>query len=291
MNTVFVVVGPTASGKTDYAIELAKKTDGEIVSADSRQLYVGMNVGTAKPPEAFSGEVHEIVEPDMVEGVPHYLFNTASPDTPWNLPHWQGAAQQVLANIIKHGKQPILVGGTMLYVDSIVKNFDIPEVAPDQDLRDSLEKEDVALLYDRLIQADPAAKAFIEPHHKQRIIRALEVIEKTGKPFSQSRVQHPSPYIFDITGLFPGWDELKARIQTRIEHMFQGELLQETTALRERYGRELGLLQTMNYKQAGMLLDKKVTQDEAIADAVRANLQYAKRQMAWWKNRKEISWE
>src|SRR3989344_8124111 len=174
---ITVIVGPTASGKTDYAIALAKKTGGEIISADSRQIYTGMNIGTAKPQGAFSRQAHDVLQADMVDGIPHFLFNVTSPDKPWTLPQWQAAANRVLEDIIKRGKQPLLVGGALLYVDSIVKNFSIPAVEPDQAFRDILEQEDAPALYGRLMKADPAAVNFIEPHHKQRIIRALEVIE------------------------------------------------------------------------------------------------------------------
>lgn len=290
MENVIVIVGPTASGKTDYAMALAKKVNGEILSADSRQIYAGMNIGTAKPQEAFADEAHDVLQADTVNGIPHFLFNVSTPAYPWTLPQWQAAAKAVLEDIIARGKQPILVGGTMLYVDSIVKNFSIPEVEPDQAFRESLEKEDVAPLYARLIQADPEAVTFIEPHHKQRIIRALEVIEKTGKPFSASRLKHDSPYEFEIMGLFPGWDVMKERISLRAKQMLDTGLLEEITALRERYGKDLPLLQTMNYKQAGDILDGEATASDALEDTIKVNMKYAKRQMAWWKRRAEISW-
>lgn len=286
-----VIIGPTASGKTDYAISLAKEVDGEIISADSRQIYAGMNIGTAKPPEAFTDNIHDVLTSNVINGIPHFLFNVSSPDNPWTLPAWQQAAKQVLEDILSRHKQPILVGGTMLYVDSMVKNFSIPEVEPDQNFRDSLEQEDVSVLYDRLMKADPDAQEFIEPHHKQRIIRALEVIEKTGKPFSASRLRQPSPYEFELIGLFPGRDVMKERIQKRISDMFQGGLLEETERLRKRFSLTLPLLQTMNYKEAGMVLDNTFSVDQAIAEAVKVNMRYAKRQMAWWRNRKEISWK
>ncbi|MBI3255714.1 MAG: tRNA (adenosine(37)-N6)-dimethylallyltransferase MiaA [Candidatus Andersenbacteria bacterium] len=308
MEKVIVIVGPTASGKTDYAISLAKKLEGEIISADSRQLYAGMNIGTAKPPLGGASlalqqggpaeEAHDVLQADVVDGIPHFLFNVASPDKPWTLPQWQAAAKRVLEDIFARGKQPMLVGGTMLYVDSIVKNFSIPTVEPDQALRDALEQEDAPALYGRLMKADPAAGNFIEPHHKQRIIRALEVIEKTGKPFSASRLKHDSPYEFEMFGLFPrqsggqaSWDIMKERISARAKKMFEAGLLEETAALREKYGKDLPLLQTMNYKQAGEVLDGEATLEDALEETIRVNMKYAKRQMAWWKNRSEIIWK
>ena len=325
---ITVIVGPTASGKTDYAIALAKKTGGEIISADSRQIYTGMNIGTAKPQGAFSRQAHDVLQADMVDGIPHFLFNVTSPDKPWTLPQWQAAANLVLEDIIKRGKQPILVGGTMLYVDSIVKNFSIPAVEPDMALRNLLEQKNISDLYQDLGQVDPDAREFIEPHHKHRMIRAMEVIIKTGKPFSASRKRQPSPYAFEITGLFPhqsggqaSWDIMKERISARAKQMFDApspdkgrlggvatntttpsnsplsgrepatNLVTETAALRDKYGKDLPLLKTMNYKQAGELLDGKATPVSALEDTIRVNIKYAKRQMAWWKGRAEITWK
>lgn len=288
--SVLVILGPTASGKTDYAISLAKERNGEIISADSRQLYVGMNIGTAKPQSVWETNIHEILKADEIEGVPHYLFNVASPDQPWTLSQWQAAAKHVIQDIGQRGKQPIIVGGTMLYVDSVVFNYTIPQVTPNEQFRNQLEAEPVETLYNRLIQADPAAKEFIEPHHKRRIIRALEVIEQTGKPFSASRQRSASPYQFELVGLFPGWEVLQERITHRIQTMFQEGLVEETRQLRKRYTSALPLLQTMNYKQAGNVLDGLQSEDEAIQEAIRANMKYAHRQMAWWKHREEIGW-
>lgn len=167
-------------------------------------------------------------------------------------------------------------------------------------LRNLLEQKNISDLYRDLEQADPIAREFIEPHHKQRMIRAMEVIIKTGKPFSASRKRQPSPYAFEITGLFPhsaqgfagqaGWDVMKERISARAKKMFEEGLLEETAALREKYGKDLPLLKTMNYKQAGEILDGEATQESALEDTIRVNIKYAKRQMAWWKNRTEITW-
>lgn len=294
---VKVIIGPTAAGKTDFAIDVARKINGAVISADSRQLYVGMNIGTAKPKEIWGGQLHEILESEIIEGVPHFLFNIATPDNPLTLSQWQVAAKKVLEHLTAQNIPVVLAGGTMLYVDSLVDWYSIPEVKPNQALRDELETEDVAVLYEQLIAKDPASASFIEHHHKQRIIRALEVMTETKKPFSESRKQKDAPYTFEITGIFPhlagglaGWDVLKTRVQTRIEKMFEESLLKETKNLQAAYGASLPLLQTMNYKQAADVLSKAQTQEAAIEDAIRANLRYARRQMNWWKRRKEINW-
>lgn len=295
---LIAIVGPTAAGKTDYAIQLAKQMSGAVVSADSRQVYSGLNIGTAKPQAAWQSMPHDILEPDQVDGVAHYLLNIREPKDMLTLADWQMAAQQVISTIMQAGQTPLLVGGTMLYVDSIVKNFEIPAVAPNETRRAEMEKLETQELYERLHREDPDATKFIEPHHKQRIIRALEVIEATGKPFSaQRRSQGTHPYEIKMLGLFPGrsgehagWEILAQRIEERATQMLEGGLLEETQALRDYYGADLPLLKTMNYRQAAGVLDGVLSPPVAVAEMKKENLRYARRQMSWWKNRREINW-
>lgn len=284
--TITVITGPTASGKTARAIELAKKTGAVVISADSRQVYSGLNIGTAKPEEAWRNEPHAILEPDLVDTIPHYLLNVCELKQLYTLAQWQAAAKKIIEE-----EQPVIIaGGTMLYVDSILFNYAIPEVQPNEALRAELEQLSAKELWQQLTQKDPAAKQFIEPHHKRRIIRALEVIEATGKPFSDLRQKRPSPYQFKIIGLFPGWDKLRKRITQRAQAMLEEGLLEETKKLREKYGKDLPLLKTMNYLQVGRLIDGELTQEAAKADMVQVNMRYAHRQMNWWKRNKEIEW-
>ncbi|MEX1112391.1 MAG: tRNA (adenosine(37)-N6)-dimethylallyltransferase MiaA [Candidatus Andersenbacteria bacterium] len=287
---VTIILGPTASGKTNYAIELAKQRPSLIISADSRQVYAGMNIGTAKPEEAWSSEPHSPMTPDSVQGIDHYLFNVRTPDAPLTLAEWQSMAQDALRLALEHDLHPIIVGGTMLYVDSIVHNYTLPQVAPDQTLRAQLEKEPVEDLYSQLIEQDPSAQSFIAPGNKRRIVRALEVIKATGKPFSTLRAQQPSLYSFTLIGLFPGWEELKERIQTRHAAMFANGLIEETEELRNRYTPSVPLLATLNYLQAGKVLDNTLSLPEAVEENIRVNMRYARRQMSWWRGREEIRW-
>ena len=284
-----VVLGPTGSGKTSLAIDLAKKHNGEIISADSQQVYAGMNIGTAKPTPAFSDITHSHMTADIVEGVSHYLFNIAKPDTPLSLSDWQSMAKEVLSDIVSRGKTPIIAGGTMLYIDSIVRNYTIPEVAPDPEYREGLEAQDTKTLYALLLEKDAPAQAFIEPHNKRRIIRALEVIKATGKPFSALRETKESPYEFELTGIFPGWEIMQERMQIRTEKMFADRLVEETQKLRDEFG-DISLLHTMNYAQALDILNQEKNTAEAILEAVRVQMRYAHKQMSWWKGREEINW-
>ncbi len=295
---VRVILGPTAVGKTDVAIQEAKKIGGVVVSADSRQIYAGMNIGTAKPEEAWRDEAHDVLEADSIDGVPHYLLNVATPDKPWTLAMWQEAAYAVMADVAAKNIPIYVVGGTMLYIDSLLFHFDIPAVAPQPELRERLEKESTDALYTRLLLADPAAQKFIEPHHKQRIIRALEVIEISGKLFSVSRLKREPLYDFEIRGLFPtdvtdekGWEVLKGRISQRVISMIDGALGEETQKLQQTYSPTLPMLRTMNYAQMAKLLAGAVSREEAIQEMISANMRYARRQMSWWRGRKDLAWQ
>lgn len=285
-----VIVGPTASGKTALGLQLAQAHNGAVISADSRQVYAGMNIGTAKPPDAWQTLAHEPLQPDHVAGTAHYLFNTALPSTPLTLADWQHDALSVIDTLTTNSTPAFLVGGTMLYVDSIIKNFTLPQVPPNTALRTALASQSTEQLYRQLLKQDPAAQTFIEPGNKRRIIRALEVIAATGQPFSVQRQQHAPRYHTTIYGVFPGWSELTHHLTTRAEAMFSDGLLTETEQLRQQYDKDLPLLATMNYRQAAAVLDGTLTQADALADTVRVNVRYARRQLSWWRNRPEIRW-
>lgn len=287
---LIAIVGPTASGKTDLAIHLAQQTGGGVVSADSRQVYAGFNIGTAKPREGWRLEAHTFLQSDTIANVDHFLLNVSSPLDRYTLASWQSAAFAVITHLHQKNVVPYLVGGTMLYIDSILDNFSLPHVAPDPTLRQELAQRTPTDLYRELITRDPAAAQFVEPHHTQRIIRALEVIKATNTPFSELRKKRPSPYHSLAIGLFPGWEQLKKALRDRASAMLEGGLLEEVRALQARFTTHLPLLATMNYREADNLLHTTVTRHEALEAMVRSNMKYARRQMAWWKNRKSIIW-
>lgn len=287
------IIGPTASGKTDLGIRLAQKLSGAVLSADSRQIYCGMNIGTAKPRQAWRVNHHSHaggnLEPVIIDRVPHHLFNIAEPTRQISLSEWQSHAKKVLNNLLAQNIQPVIAGGTMLYMDSVVYDFDLPAVAPNEAFRANLEVKSAGELYAELLKKDPDAKLFIEPGNKRRIIRALEVMAVTSKAFSGQRQRSQQPNA-KIIGLFPGWEVLRQRISVRVQNMFTEGLLDETKLLVEKYGRDLPLLQTMNYKQALAVLDGKMSQEEATAEMIRVNMRYAHRQMSWWRRDKNIKW-
>lgn len=276
---VVVILGPTASGKTALGTMLAQQHNGAVISADSRQVYAGFNIGTAKPPEAWQREPHDTITPDVVDGTPHYLLNIAAPSGRLTLAEWQKAAYHCIEQVVTKHQLPIIVGGTMLYVESILNNYQLPEVPPRESLRAALEAEPTDSLYEQLTVKDPKAREFIEPGNKRRIIRALEVIAATGQPFSRTRQRGEPRYDFYVIGLFPGWETLQKNVTDRAQGMLDQGLLKETLSLRAQYGPDLPLLKTMNYAQAPDL-----------PKVIQANMRYAHRQMSWWRKHQEITW-
>lgn len=274
----YVILGPTASGKTAYAISLARQINGAVISADSRQVYAGMNIGTAKPQEAWNNTPHAVDVPNTVEDVPHYLLNIVSINTPYTLSDWLRDAKQCIERIESNGQIPIITGGTMLYIDALVDGYSIPQIAPDEMFRTELEKLSPQELYKELLGKDPDASKFIEPHNSRRIIRALEVMHATGKKFSELRRKNTANNDFTIIGIFNDFEILRNRISQRAEIMIQEGLAQEISYLQHTYP-YAKLLQTMNYKE-----------DCDIEKMIQSNMRYAHRQMSWWKRRTDINW-
>lgn len=273
-----VVLGPTASGKTAYAIALARQLGGAVVSADSRQVYADMNIGTAKPKEAWGNTPHPIDQVDIIDSVPHYLLNITTLNTPYSLSDWLAAVKHTIPIIQNQGLVPIIAGGTMLYIDALVDGYDIPNITPNEALRSTLEQVPAEELYNKLIAQDVDAATFIEPQNTRRIIRALEVMNATGKKFSELRAKKASEHQFKITGIFDNYDVLREQIRTRAQQMIKDGLAKEIETIQKNFPNSK-LLQTMNYKE------------HCDIDAmVQSNMRYAHRQMSWWKRRKDIHW-
>jgi tRNA dimethylallyltransferase len=286
---LIAILGPTASGKTAYAIDLASRINGAIISADSRQVYTNMNIGTAKPSEAFSDRPHTPETPDIISGIPHYLLNITSPEKNFTLSDWLASAHIALKTIQQSEKTPIIVGGTMLYIDALLDGYDIPDIEPNQTLRDELEKKTSEELYTILTKQDPEACHFIEPHNTRRIIRALEVIHATGKKFSELRKASSLNNSSNRIGIFQNWDIMRTRIEARSNAMITDGLVEEAVALRNKFP-DSSLLQTINYKEALMLADNNYSKQEALEKMAQSTLRYAHRQMSWWNRRDDISW-
>jgi tRNA dimethylallyltransferase len=271
-----VIVGPTASGKTSIAVELAKLFQGEIISADSRQFYIGMNIGTAKPSS------YELQQ------VPHHLINIAYPDQLVSLSEFKQLATTAIETIHSHNHIPFLVGGTGQYVKSIVEGWKIPPQTPDPELRFALEKwgEEIGseALHQRLSRIDPEAAAIIQYQNRRRTIRALEVVFSTGRKFSEQRKKSPPPYSVLRIGIHRDRKELYSRIDERIDRMVESGLLKETRDLiTSGYATNSPAFSAIGYKEMIDVLNGDITMEEAILLMKRRTREYVRRQANWFK--------
>lgn len=278
---IIVIVGPTASGKTALSLSLAKKLHGEIINADSRQVYKGMNIGTAKPPR--DGKHNDY----FVDGVRHHLLDIVSPDEEFTLAHYKKVAVAAIKEILKRKKLPVVVGGTGLYVWALVDNLDIPEVAPDLSLRAELEKTPLSELVEKLKKADPEAAGRVDLKNPRRVIRALEVALSSGS-FKPKK----SPPIFNALqiGLNPLREELNRRISQRVEAQIEDGLVEEVKTLAKKYPWTLPAMSGIGYKQIGYYLRGQMSLPEAIELTKRDTRRYAKRQGTWFRRDKRIKW-
>lgn len=272
------VLGPTASGKSALALELARRLDGEIVSCDSQQVYVGMDVGTAKP------------TPDEQREIPHHLLDLVRPDEAFHAARWAALARSAMAGIAARGRVPIVVGGTGLYFRALTAGF-FEAPPPDAEIRarhrDEAARLGVEALHARLASVDAAAAGAIGRRDLMRISRALEVFEQTGVPITELRREAapPDDLAPHAIVLDPPLPELRRRIEQRAASMFAGGAFEdEVRALRAAgYGPSLRPLQALGYQQVGALLDGACTRDEALAATVTATAAYARRQRTWFR--------
>jgi len=273
---IIVIVGPTGVGKTRISIHLAERLNGEIVSADSRLFYRGMDIGTAKPSR------------DERARVVHHLIDVADLDDVWSLAKYQRAAYQAIDEIHQRGYVPFLVGGTGQYIRAVTEGWDIPEVKPDHHLREALQRwaEEIGPfeLYNRLSILDPSAVEKIDPQNVRRSIRALEVIFHTGKPFSAQRQRSGSPYLPMILGLTRPRSELYARIDARIQEMIETGLVEEVRCLLDNeYSPDLPPFSAIGYRQIIDYLQGEISMEEAVLLMKRLTRQYVRRQANWFK--------
>lgn len=279
-NKILVIVGPTASGKTSLSVWLAKKFNGEIISADSRQVYRGMDIGTGK-----------VTKYEMM-GIPHYLLDVASPNSKFTAARYKSLATKALKQIWKNTKLPIIVGGTGFYIQAVVDNMEMPKVAPDWKLRGELEKKSAKDLFSQLEKLDPTRAKNIDKYNKRRLIRALEIIIKTG---------HPVPTLPDIgsranlevlvLGVKRPKKELNKLIEKRLIKRLKTGMVEEVEKLHKsgvswRRLEEFGL----EYRCIAMYLQKKMPYEEMVLKLQKEIEHYAKRQMTWFKRDKRIKW-
>lgn len=275
---VIAIVGATASGKTAYSIELAKKINGEIISADSRLVYKGFDIGTAKPTK------------QERQGIPHHLIDIVEPEFDYSAGLFQKQAREVILEINSRGNVPIIVGGTGLYIDILLKNFDLPQIPPNKDFRKNLANTDVHYLFELLKNKDSEAAESIDSNDRKKIIRALEIIATTGKPLKQSRgIQQQE---FDIQWIGRNFDRITLynRINSRVDTLFEQGLLDETKNLLEKHGKIPNLINTIGYREVIGYIDNKYSLDEAKELLKKNTRNYAKRQLTWFRKNTNIEW-
>lgn len=282
---VIVICGPTASGKTKLSIELAKKLNGEIVSADSMQIYKDMTIGTAKPTK------------EEMQGIKHYLIDFVSPDTRYNVAEYKKDAINAIDEIIAKGKTPIVVGGTGLYVNSLIYEIDYPEIELDLNYRKKLEKiaehEGLDRLYEMAVKVDKQAMQKISSNDKKRICRVLEIYHATGKTKTQmeieSRLREPK-YNYLVFGINMDRDKLYDRINRRVDIMIKDGLIDEVKAILDKYNDFPTAMQGLGYKEVVEYLNGETTKDDMIEKIKMETRRYAKRQLTWFRRYEDIVW-
>jgi tRNA dimethylallyltransferase len=275
---LILIVGPTAVGKTELALQLAERlpSGGEILSADSRLFYRGMDIGTAKP------------TPEEMSRVPHHLIDIADPDEILSLAVFQQKATQIIADIHTRNKLPFLVGGTGQYVRAVTQGWSPPEVHPNETLRAELEKRKeengIYWLHDKLKHLDPEAAEKIDARNYRRTIRALEVILTTGRKFSEQRGQGESPYHLITVGLIRPRAELYERVDKRIEDMFANGLVEEVRGLLAKgYSPSLPTMSAIGYRECIRVVNGELSEEQAKAEIRRATRVFVRRQANWFK--------
>jgi len=277
-----IILGPTAAGKTKYAIDLAKKLDGEIISADSMQVYRGMDIGTAKP-----------TIKDR-EGVPHHLIDIKNPDEEWTVSDFVEDANRLEPEIMARNKTPIIVGGTGLYLWSLVNGFSFPLVSADEKVRAELEKFTTPQLYQKLKEIDSKSCEKIHQNDRKRIIRALEVYELTGNPISQiqkreSRKKRTESQI--LIGLNLPREILYEKINLRVDNMIEKGLVDEVKGLLEKgYSKNLRSFQALGYKEVITYLKGTWTKEKMIEELKKRTRNFARRQMTWFRRFEGVLW-
>ena len=276
---VVVVLGPTATGKTELAIRIAQTFSGEVVSADSRYFYRGMDIGTAKP------------TPEERDGVPHHLIDILQPDEPYSLGQFLDDVYGALEEVGSRNRMPVVAGGTPQYLRAMLEGWTVPEVAPDGELRARLDEEPTEALYDRLSTLDPGAADRIGPANKRRLIRALEIFEKTGRTMTEQSGKSPPPYRFHVIGLTQPRRMLYARIDARVQRMYAAGWLDEVRALHD-HGITAGhpSMSAHGYREALEVVSGQTSVADAIARTCFIIHRYVRHQQTWFRRFDGVHW-
>ena len=284
-NKVIVICGPTASGKTALSIELAKQINGEIVSCDSMQIYKDMNIGTAKPTT------------EEMQGIKHYLIGYVSPEERYSVADYKKDAKKAIKEIIEKDKMPIIVGGTGLYIDSLIYEIEYQDIKFDEKYREKLEEEvnqkGLEELYKRAKEIDEKAIEKISPNDKKRILRILEIYHATGKNKTQQEIESRKKEVeYDYKVYALNWDreKLYERINKRVDLMIEQGLINEVKEILKKYNNFPTAMQGLGYKEVVDYLNGVLTKEEMIEKIKMETRRYAKRQLTWFRKIENIQW-
>ena len=285
-NTVIAIVGPTASGKSALAVEVAKYLESEIISADSRQIFKEFNIATAKPSK------------EEMQGIKHYLIDEIEPIEEFTVADFADRASKIMNNLFEQDKIPVVVGGTGLYFRILLENYDMPRVAPNKELREELHKvekeQGVEVLYKMLQDLDPVLAEKMHPNNTVKIIRALEVCKSLNMPMSQAQKKKEPLYDVKWFGLghMNGEDRqyLYDRTDKRVDIMLEQGLEKEAKTLFEKYGKISSLMNTIGYQEFIEYFEGSLSYDEAVEKIKQNTRRYAKRQLTWFRKNSDIEW-
>lgn len=281
---LLVIIGPTAVGKTKLSIDMAKKFNGEIISGDSMQVYKGMDIGTAK------------ITLDEMEGIPHHLIDIKNPDESFSVAEFQLLVRKKITEITMRGKLPIIVGGTGLYIQAVIQDYQFSDAPSDEEFRSALEKrlqiEGSQILYDELVQIDRASAEKIHPNNSRRVIRALEIFHCTGKTMSEFQGNQNVGLVYQtaLIGLSMDREKLYERINHRVDQMVHLGLEEEVKALYDSGLRDCQSVQGIGYKEFFAYFEHKLSFVETIQQLKQNSRRYAKRQLTWFRNKMNVEW-
>lgn len=282
---VIVICGPTASGKTALSIELAKEINGEIISADSMQIYKYMDIGSAK------------VTKEEMQGIKHYMLDVVEPNKRYSVAEYKLEAEKCIEEILSRNKTPIVIGGTGLYIDALIYGIEFSDIKIDEEYRKYLtnlcEKEGLEKLYNMAVEIDPQAMKIISNNDKKRIMRVLEIYHETGKTKTEQEIESRKNEVkYDYKVFAINWDreKLYERINKRVDIMIEQGLIEEVKNLLSKYENMPTAIQGLGYKEVKEYLDGDLTKEEMIEKLKMETRRYAKRQFTWFKKNKDTIW-
>lgn len=281
---VAVIIGPTAVGKTKLSIDLAKALNGEIISGDSMQIYRTMDIGTAK------------VTKEEMDGIPHYMIDIKDPEDSFSVAEFQERVRKHIREITERGKLPIVVGGTGLYIQSVLFDYQFTDDAGDATYREQMEKlaleRGVEYVHEKLQEVDPKSAERIHANNVRRVIRALEIFHTTGEKMSDQLEKQENDLLYDVSliGLTMDREMLYDRINLRVDIMMEQGLLEEVEGLYNRGIRDCQSIQAIGYKEIYDYFENRVSLEEAVSQLKTNSRRYAKRQLTWFRNKMDVTW-